>query len=404
MRARGARARPLGSGGALGAALILVLGLSGPLRAQYVEPTCTARGVRIMAVPFTEVRGADGRDDKPLDPRLVHVGRNVGAVLALQVLLTLRAGKALGSGVSVWEPRIVRSVTSHHEAERAARERANPPQLVLWGTVLDYGEWVVVQPRLTVVPDTEVASPGGRLCNRTQVEVWRAGSRRVIAAGLGPTVGLPRLSYAFEPLTLGADVVARYGEPSGLRMYRRRSKGGRLSGDMGPMGDRVRALLQTSRSLQVLAGGRTGWIDISGLGAQSEAVDFVGGLARLMRGDFRRAEAPLARVARSANSPADLRVHALLLQALARAHRGRPRGDLLHAAEQFAPHDVELARARIAQAFARLGSKVTPRDGPGGPTIDLPPGLRQLIRSRRYLFAPDDRLWRELALSGGGLP
>jgi len=356
-----------------------------PARAQPDTPApCTARGVRVMVVPFAE---PTGRGD---DLRLSAVGRNVSAVLTLQVLLRLRAGRGLGQGTAVWEPRIREPITSHRAAAEVARGRAHPPQLVLWGTVSTFGEWLVIQPRLTVVPDTQLLARS-ELCTRERTEVWRAPK---IPSGLeGLSLGLPSLAYDFDPISLPRAVTDRFADPAGLTLYRAYRRG-RLSLPMGKMGAELRALEQGKTAVKVRADGRVGWIETTGLSGGNAMLELVDGLIRIMRGDFVRATAPLARVSGDEATALAIRVDALLLQGLAWAHYGKPRRGVLDAAAALDPHGVEVARAQIVGRVAEWWAKAAGR----GPRPALPAELAAFIEARSYLFAPDDPLRAVLEL------
>lgn len=351
--------------------------------AEAGEP-CAAKGVRVLVVPFAQPAGDASTDSA----RLTTIGHNVGALLTLQVWLRLRGGAGLGSAVAGWEPRIRYPVTSHAQAARVARQSARPAQLVLWGLVSDFGDWLVIQPRLTVVPDTQLFDDG-RLCTRERTEIWKPA--HLPPGWSGPSLDLPRHAYAFEPISVSSALAARFAAPAGLTVYRKH-RGGRLSEPLGPLGDEFRALKQARGALLVRAEAGVGWIDTTGLAGSGVALDLLDGVIRIMRGDFARAEEPLVRVARSGESPLASRVDALLLRALARAHRRRRRADLLDAAARIDPQSVEVARARIAEPLGAWLSKVRPRV----PDPELPAGIEAVMAASRYLFAPDDRLWGEL--------
>ena len=376
-------------------ALLAVCALT-PRTATAVTDTCTQRGVRILVVPFAEPpRTLGAPAPAPTRDALAGIGHNVGSVMALEVLLRLRAGPGLAEATAVWEPDVAAPVTTHTRARALATERNTPAQLVLWGTVLRYGEWLVVQPRLTVVPDAELRIDDDDYRCRRQTERWQV----VLPAHLAghpdrpaalPEVGLPRLDFDFEPLSLSAAVAARFADPAGLRIYRKRTP---LRGDLGPLGAEARAIEQAPGALKVRSGGRVGWIDTAGLGRRNAvALDFVDGLIRLMREDYDRADPPLKRVAEADDGPAALRLDALLLRALIQLHRDRPAHDLLAAAEEIDPYSPAVARVRIARDIQIWLASLAPPGIEHFAWPDIPRDVRKQMWLRVKQLHPDDAL------------
>lgn len=346
------------------AALLAALALHGPV----ARGECVAPGVHAMVVPFKPARDEDAA-----------IGRNVGALLALQVLVAMR--RAPAGGVSVWEPRIDLPAIDPAVVERAARARARPPQLVLWGTVQPYGKWTIVHPRLTVLPDAPIAAADGDLCTRRQDEVWTL----ALPDGGALTLGLPRRDYTFRPLTLSAALATRYAAPDALHLYSRRDGQGGLVGDLGLVGDSFTVRRRVEGAIEVEAGGKVGWVDVSGLDAEGgDALVFTAGLLALMRGDNAGAEAALATVSREA--AVSLRADALLLRALAALHAGQPAGALIEEAARLDPYSAAVARMFLVD---RLHAWLTKRR----PAAELA-ALRALADARRYLLPADEPVLR----------
>lgn len=360
---------------------VLVWSSAGPARGE----TCFADGVHAMVVPFADPEaageaageaesGAAGAEGEAVQ----RVGRHVGALLALQVLVGLRSGPGQSAAVAVWEPRVSSPVTSHASARAIAHGRARPPQLVLWGSVLQYGEWVVIHPRLTVAPENQIVGVDGDLCQRRQDEIWRL----ALPDGIELSMGLPRREYIFRPFTLPAALAERYAMPATLRLHATRDAQGRLAGDLGEVGDRFVVKRRAPGAIEVKAGERVGWVDISSLQASGDdALAVTVGVMRLMRRDWTGADEALASVSGDGSARA-LRVDALLLRALAALHRGESPRALLEAAERLDPHSAAVAQALITdhlRAFA--ASRRLP---------DERARIRALVDQRRYLLVAHD--------------
>ena len=197
-------------------------------------------------------------------------------------------------------------------------------------------------------------------------------------------VGLPREHFIFTPLVLKAAVVDRYRRIEALRVN---SEPGGRGRDLGSIGHEFKALVQGGGSVKVLSEqGRTGWLHLRGLARnRSEAVDFVAGVFRALRGDWSGAPRYLKRVADDSKVAPAIRADALLLLAMCDEQRGRSGLRHIDRAQNLIRDAQPVARYRLAALLADL-------DRHPGRADTIKARLRHALDRSRYLFDANDSI------------
>ena len=155
---------------------------------------------------------------------------------------------------------------------------------------------------------------------------------------------------------------------------------------VGHLGDTYEARQHDGPWTLVRSGASEGWVHLPQLSVQrTEVVDFVGGLVRLLRTDWRGARDLLLRVVGNSKAPSALKVDALLLLGLAARHAGEdPLGPILQA-RALNPHDVEVTKYECMAYVSRLA-----QGGPAASQAEARQLLHGILKSRSYQFAAAD--------------
>jgi len=264
-----------------------------------------------------------GREISVLMPSLSGpkgLSESVTTIMGLQVWQTLRRtdggkgpGRDFGRG-AVKDAKALPSLT-HRTAEELARRETFLSQMVLWGTVQDYGGGAIVEAYLSVPAYARFNDAYFADFRKERKEEWvvrvRAGARQVEFRR-----DIPRRRIAFEPIVIAPAVVKNYSSYDALQLYDLADP----SKPIGPIGNDIWGVEQRGESAIVTTRGVTGIVRLPRLSAnRSEVVDFVGGLMRIFRGDWPGAEQLMRAVAENPNAPTEVRVDAYLYRALAMA-------------------------------------------------------------------------------------
>jgi len=310
-----------------------------------------------------------------------RLGQNVGTVLNLKIWRTLRIPSTLWLGqkdtinaIVSWSTEPLPD-TSYEYTEKFARR--SDFQLVLWGSIVRFGDGVLAQPLLTILLDEN-----GDLGDAAS---W---SVSIKDADLRLSVTIPRVRYELPPIMLGNDLLELYRTPASVKIY----QGGqnkppnlqKLGPPIGELGNDYVALINEGDFTRVKNEiGQQGWIYLPKLAGDNEVINFVGGLIRLFRRDYSGAVELLARVSASGASVA-LKVDSLLVQALATAKTNDDPGSLIDAAEKLNPCLQTTAKFKIVY-LASLSQSGSAKQKEAAASA-----LAQQISEKGYMFAEDD--------------
>ena len=202
---------------------------------------------------------------------------------------------------------------SHQAAIDAASWPSVRADLTIWGQVRDFPDGVVVQLYLTITPIL--------LDRSIRPEKWEIhfknnhGTRETTLE-----MNLPGLYYEFEPFILPNEVIYQFEYPQGIPLYSKRSGGEKI----GRLEELMRFYEVYDDAILVQSGGLSGWLrsaDLSKL--DSEAMDFIKGAIRLMRGDWRGAENSFNKLLSNKKVTQNLRIQTLIYIGIAREKSGK---------------------------------------------------------------------------------
>jgi hypothetical protein len=296
------------------------------------------------------------------------LGQQVATMLNLQIWQTLRRadelGDDFGSGVAIWDPEPLAEQT-FEAAEEKAREKGC--QLVFWGQAWSYGEDVVAQIYLSILDESALW--------RTEVEL--AGGRRPFE------LGFPRRRYEFAPIVLKPEVVARFSQPSALKLWSDRNG----TGLQGVLGEVFIAIRQERNAAFVESDGRLGWILLPELSDErSEVVEFTSSIMRILRQDWRGARDLLQRVIDNPVAPMSLVIDSLILQGVVSERLGENGWPMIERAYSLNEHSRITARYGLMHRLSRLEKR---RSGGQGAANESR-ALEEALADTQSLFAPDD--------------
>jgi hypothetical protein len=303
------------------------------------------------------------------------LGRNAATILNLQVWQTLRKAPfpnpshvTFGDGLVVWDVNPL-TPAGHDEAERAAQR--NGADLALWGRALRYGDGVVVQSYLTLVPAVATERP----------PLWAV----TLAGRSGPvtmSVKVPRLRYEFRPIALTTAVVSTYTSPDALKIYASPTS----TQPIGEVGSAFKGLEVGGAAARIDTQGRQGWIRLPQLSSnRSEVVDFTGGLIRILRGDWAGAAQLLQNVIANPQTPATLRLDAYLYHGVALERSGRSGTRDFERAVELNAYDQAAVKYLMMSRVVALRSVAGSAERSG-----LVAEGQRLIAANQYLFPAND--------------
>lgn len=270
-------------------------------------------------------------------------GRNAAALLNLQLWRQLKIPRdhegnlTQSRGALLWIDSS-KEATSHVSAENAARW--NLAQMTFWGSAFPYGDGAIIQAYLSL--------PRYHDFRRDHNEMWS-----LTVAGTPISVDMPRRRYDFAPIQVDTATIERYsnpfalevcagpGPPPGMPPCNRNSLQG---------GFQARQHESDCSLVATLGGRELGWI-CGGLPSRntSEVVDFVSGIARVMRADWTGAVESFEVVLNTEQAPVRLQIDARLFIAMS-LHKGALNGTIRSTDEMA--RRVGPPRELIEQALA----------------------------------------------------
>lgn len=282
--------------------------------------------IRTMFVPF----------GGPTD-----LGRSVATILALQFWQTLRKqppGQAtpadFGDGSVYWIGRQV-PVETHQKASTLAQAIDVTAQQVLWGQVHPFDNGALATSYFTL-PDYRDFRP---IRNEAWMLALRRGDRSAILS-----VDVPQRVYAFEPIVLPADFVAKYSTPGAIQMMSEKG-GGR---PLGPLGINFVRIESDNDYAKVYSNKKTGWVYLPQIGRHKpELIDFAAGIMRIYRTDWQGAIDLFGNVLKNEGAPTNIRIDSLLYVIRAKSELGQAADGEVKQALALGP-----ASRRVAQYVA----------------------------------------------------
>jgi hypothetical protein len=321
----------------------------------------------------------------------VELSRSVNTILRLQIWQTLRktaeaGGETLhfGAGAVKWGPDHLPEL-SHRSAETVAHHGRILSQIVLWGTVQEYGRGAIVQAFLSL-PDYPKLNERYYEDFRTERhEVWII---RIPAGGkvVAFSTDVPRRRLSFEPVILKQQVIAHYSTLDSIVMYELKNPKKKI----GVVRDIIDGVEQSGDKAVVTSRGLTGIVYLPELSEhRSEIVDFASGLVRIFRADWHGAIALLKDVTENSRAPTDIRIDANLYLAMANAKIGRSGAEYIDQARKLNPYAMRIVRFLIMDKLAEL-SRAIDASAPPVHQREILKAIRQLIEKHKDHFLAND--------------
>ncbi len=309
-----------------------------------------------------------------------NLGTSVATILHLQLWRTLRKEPhpnpkhiEFGAGTLLWSDRPIDPVMSAKSIAVSTEV-----QQVLWGHVHSFGNDAVVTCYLDI-PSYE--GQGSAEKNRG---IWEIKIGAVQHTSLA--IDLPQRAYAFEPIKLPMEFVAKYSVPDAL-VIRQGPGRGRV---LGPAGTKFALVESDERFAKVRSPVGTGWIELPGLSEQKpEVVDFVGGIIRIFRGDWDGAISLFSEVIGNPQAPTALKIDAGLYTIRARSELGQDAdADIAHV-KSLGPPSQSSVQYVAMHIISRCYQGAPSAKEPLCPA-DKIRELKELLSKTRPLFADDD--------------
>jgi hypothetical protein len=322
---------------------------------------------------------------------------SVTTALVLQLWQTLRRADPASPGVTfgagaVKSFAVKQPPRNHRAAEAMARDAGVLAQMALWGEVQPYGDGAVVQAFLSLPEYPPLNDRYYADFRKKHEEHWLA--RVPVDDGeVAFRVDLPRRQFAFEPIVVPRQVIERYSSIGAIALYDPKDPARKI----GSVGSTFVALEQRGESALVRSGNITGIVRLPEISKhRSEIVDFVGGLARVYRGDWSGAIGSLRLVAENPRTPTDLRIDSHLYMAMARSRLGQSGQEEIGRALELNPY---LARTAAYAIMERLGrfAHMTRAGAPLAERRGLITQARELLERHRRLFLKEDPWVKEVA-------
>ena len=328
------------------------------------------------------------------------LSQSVNTILRLQIWQTLRAAVqnedadlSFGEGSVKWGPAPLPELT-YDSAETVAHHARILSQMVLWGTVQEYGDGAVVQAFLSVPWYPKLNDYYFEDFRVERSEAW------VVQIPLHDEViefrqDIPRRRLAFEPIVLKKEVIEKYSDLDAIVMY----DPDHPEKSIGTVGGIISAVEQNGDRALVTSQGKTGLVFLPELSKhRSEVVDFASGLMRIFRRDWEGAQALFASVAENNRAPTEVRIDAYLYRAMASSGRGQSGADDIVKARALNPYAVRVYRFAIMDLLAQLGRAI----GRGESLTErheIAAAIEHLVSDSRHLFLKDDPWLKHLNTS-----
>jgi hypothetical protein len=316
-----------------------------------------------------------------------ELGRSVATILALQFWQTLRKqppGQTtpadFGDGSVYWIGRQV-PVESHQNASTLAQAIDVTAQQVLWGQVHSFDNGALVTSYFTL-PDYRDFRP-------IRKEAWTLALRRGDRAAT-LTVDVPQRVYAFEPIVLPADFVAKYSTPGAIQMMSEKGRGRPL----GPLGINFVRIESDGEYAKVYSNKRTGWVYLPQIGKHKPAlIDFTAGIMRIYRTDWQGAIDLFASVLKNENATTNIRIDSLLYVIRAKSELGQAADDEAKQALALGPASRRVVQYVAMYYLARCYPAPPKRPNCRQGDTDF---LIGFAARNDALFGPDDRWLAQL--------
>ncbi len=310
-----------------------------------------------------------------------ELGRNVATVLNLQIWQTLRRAPwpenpdnlHFGYGLIYWDNETL-SEQSHTEAERTIKGLSMLAQMSFWGKAYQYGGGVVVQSNLSI--------PAYNDFRENKFEIWKTKLN-------GKTIELdiPRRRIEMSSIVLEPSVIEKYSLPSALKMYKNQVG----DEEVGEVGDSYVAIKFVPGFAYVKSKGIKGWVRLPQLSKRpTEIVDFVAGVIRVFRGDWRGAAVKMQGVINNANTKRPLKIDAYLYRGMALERQGESGRKMFEYTYRLNPYSKTTIQYLIMSdlsALNRLTGVTKDKEG-----NEIKKRIKDTILEYRYLFR-DDNPW-----------
>lgn len=249
--------------------------------------------------------------------------------------------------------------------------------LAVWGQVQPYGDGVVLQLYLSLSPLIQK--------RKVRPELWHL--KLLDADGVLHEIkrDLPGRFYTFEPLPLTRQAIVQFSTPQGIKLYATRN-GNTV---IGAVGEVMRFHEIQDEALLITTDGKRGWVRSRAITEpESEAMNFVKGMVRLLRGDWRGARQSFTAVLADSASPQELRIDAMIYKGLAQEKSGLSGRSEFEEAVQLNRLDRYAAAYLLMSHLAEVG-RLQQSSDPAALSRALG-AARERIASSRMLFPADD--------------
>jgi hypothetical protein len=296
-------------------------------------------------------------------------GTNIGAVIDLKIWSTLHV--APRRAWVLWSDPALTDSSYKAAEERAAASRAT---LLLWGSIVKFGNDFLAQPLVVILEGNNSASD--------DPATWTV-SMPSGDSVLSLSVGIPRPRYDLPPVILTQDILESYKTTTSIRIHERQPDG-KLGPTIGELGRYFQGLENDGDLCKVqVESGQVGWVRLPELDDEIDLVDFVGGLISLFRRDYPRAISMLRNVSVSSRSTM-LRMDSFLLQALAKAKMSQDPSIVIDSALKLNPYGQVNIKFKIMSLIWQM------LKGAGGSRQAKISELLKQISDNSYLFSPED--------------
>ncbi|MCZ4433014.1 hypothetical protein O3S81_25230 [Agrobacterium sp. SOY23] len=266
-------------------------------------------------------------------------------------------------------------VTDDASAERAARLAENTASIAVWGNIYEFPGEVVISPVITVLPNRYFRE------DSELFEQWRIG------VGTNQlSLGLPRSSYSLKLIRVPNQFIDAYSQPNSLPIYERATTESRRLGAVEQYP--IKALEVHENWIKIRRQSPDpieGWLATPDLGrGDDELVNFVGGLIRTFRGDWRGADQLFTQVKRSDGGTAAVKADASLLQLRMRAQQGADTSELAGAVTRDLPNSI------TALQYVYMASLSECSRAPSNRCAEVNKDLVARLQSKIELLPPGD--------------
>jgi tetratricopeptide (TPR) repeat protein len=285
-----------------------------------------------------------------------------------------------------------RSPTTIAEAEKLARNKHIPFDLVLWGAATRYGDGIVVETNLLMRKDV-----GKR---KLKTDIW------IVTIPTGKSshrisVDIPRWQYEFAPIVLDRKLVSNLDGLSGgylqIEIYQLRGTSSQVIATASSQP--IKAIRHEGDWSYVdLGGGRFGYIYLPSLSQHpSEVVNFCSGIIRFLRKDWPGAISLFREVLQNSNSPTAIRIDAYLYMAVAYAnmHDQTQALSMAAAAYELNPYSKASTQYLGMSYLARLAELLS-QGHQEAEVKRMARSLQDLLSKNEILFAQDDQWIRQV--------